>query len=591
MSLDPRCEQTRLEISIAHDEVRQRDASALEHLATCETCAAFARQIDELGSLLATGQFDQHPDVSEAVIKRLAVPRRRWLSVAAVALVGLTVGSVLGLISSRTDLGLASDLSELFHRTGPAVEAIGADIVVVERGVHPEVSERVYSGSLTYFAPETLALELFDTTDYPGQGWIPNNMSIMFEDGDFSVTAIQSCPVPAMPGCLTAPVTTSIINQPPFSEGTLRPLELIGPGRSFIPPSGTEVAGHPYFEGRAAIQVRSTVAAIELLAAVTEHGAWRELHPTDLVLMWLDLETLIPLRIEVFAADTPERDLWQIRRGYEDLLGGSEPIFIMAMSDLIFQPEPLSMTFGQDAQSGGFNEGAVDLDSVVLPEGFLPHRVGSLSTPDGLNVEVASWSDGRAWLVLESAPDWSGDHLFGMTTRFVEQVALRANSVGYLSPQGDSLAIHSDGVDLVIRGSTSRDTMIEVARSLSVTGRPVPGNWVEASIVAVDDLPPGALMPEVEGWSVLASHEEGETTILLVGAGDRSVVISQGKGDLLSLPIGADVSAVEVRGADGRFDAAAGTLEWIEDGLVVTLSSDTVSRKTLLEIAESMSTG
>ena len=588
MPLDPRCERVRAELSAAHDEHRPPNEEATRHIDGCGACALFAAQLSHLDELLAADLFEKHPDVADAVVERLAPRRTRWMSIAAVALVGLTVGVALGVLGSRSDLGRASDLAELFHRTGPGLDALSAELLVVERGFHPEVPERVYVGSMNYLAPETLAFELADTTSYPGDEWIPNDVRVTFDNGDFAVKATTGCPIPAMPGCLGEPVESGIIDQPPFVEGTLRPLELIGPGRSFILPNGTDVAGTPDLGGRSAVQVRSTVAAVELLEAITEHGSWRELHPTDPVVMWLDLETLVPVRIEVFAADTFERELWQVRRGYVDEPDGLEPIFILAMSDLDTDPVEEPAVLSVDSVSGGFLMSDVELPRLAVPDGFAEHRSGVRFLHDGGEVSVASWSDGRAWLKMETIESWDGSHLFGMTSQFVQPVDLGRNSVGYLAPQGDAISIHSNDIDIVIRGSIAKETLIEVAASLSTIGLPVPASWDEAAVIGLDDLPTGTLVPDVEGWSILARLDTGQTAILLTGAGQRGVLITQGPGRQQSLPVGSDVSAVDLRGTTGTFDAAVGVLEWVEDGARVRIASDTVTKETLLDIAKSM---
>jgi hypothetical protein len=95
-------------------------------------------------------------------------------------------------------------------------------------------------------------------------------------------------------------------------------------------------------------------------------------------------------------------------------------------------------------------------------------------------------------------------------------------------------------------------------------------------------------VPEFEGWSGSARVTEVETSILLSSGGTRSILITQAPGSALDAPVGPDVFEVDLRGTVGRFDAATGTLQWVEDGLVVDLQSDTVGRAVLVEVAESM---
>ena len=87
---------------------------------------------------------------------------------------------------------------------------------------------------------------------------------------------------------------------------------------------------------------------------------------------------------------------------------------------------------------------------------------------------------------------------------------------------------------------------------------------------------------------MLGTAEAGETTILMTGAGRRSVLITSEPGNRLDPPLGADFVAVDLRGTEGRFDEAAAILEWVEDGRIVRMRSETVGRAELLDLAEAM---
>jgi hypothetical protein len=588
MSTEPHCEDIAFEISVAHDEGRSPDESALSHLETCADCSAFATRIGSLDRLLAPQAFDRAPDTASVVMQRLARPETTWWSVAAAVVIGLLVGGLIGGIGTRLDTVHASDLNDLFHHAGTGLEGLGADLLIVERGTHPSVPERVYLGSISYTAPEQLAIDLVDTTVYPDEHWPGNDVSLTIADGDMVIVAASPCPVAAQPECLLDPTTHALRDQSPFDEGVLIPLEIVSPVRTLSMPGGLEVLGMTELGGRPAIQVTSTVAAVELISSITARGTWRDLHPTDPVVMWLDEETLVPLRIEVFPADSVERDLWQLRRGYHDAPATDQPIFIVELANLSTGPHRVQATVPFDAPSRGFVDGEVGLAEPDLPEGFEPHRRGHRSLTDGGLVEVASWSDGRSWLKVEATRDWDGLSLFGLSSPFVETVALGSGSLGYLSPGGNTLAIHGADMDVAVTGSVPRELLIEIASSLGIHGRAVPPTWLQASIIGMDDLPPGTLVPAAEGWSILGRVENGRTTILLTGGGARNVVVTQQTGVRLAPPTGPDFYEVEVRGAIGRYDANAGTLEWIEDDQLIRLTSDTVEMTVLVEVAATM---
>lgn len=584
---DARCDRIQAEISSAHDEGRDLPMSIQAHLSGCQACSSFAANVRILDTALASGRFDRSPVVVERITSATGLPERRWWAAAAVAMVGLTVGVLLGTLGSRVDVGLASELQDLLFQTGPGVVGIEADLVVVERGVHPEVPERVYDGSIEYAAPESLSIDLVDTTSYPSDDWVHNDLRLTIADGDLAVTAGTTCPVAALPGCLTEPMRTAVIDQPPFVEGTIRPLEIVGPGRAVSVPNDLEIVGMPELGGRMTVQVETTVAGAALLSTLTDRGAWRELHPTDPVIMWLDASTLVPLRIEVFASQSSQRELWQIRRGYTDSLGGDEPIFIVSLENLVVRPGVVEFDLIDDAAVGGFIDGPAGIPRPVLPDGFVPHRSGHWLLRNGERVEVASWSDGRSWLKIELTSGWDEPRLFGMPSRFVEVVDA-SRGVTYLSPIGDTLAVHNEDVDAVVTGSIPTHLIQEVAASLGLEGEAVPDDWVESAVRPIDDVPSGVLVPDLEGWSALARVDDGRVEVLLTGGGDRSVLIEQSEGSTIELPVGPDVSTVDVRGVDGRFDSATGALSWVEDGMGVEMQSETVAFDELLALAESM---
>lgn len=580
---DSRCVHSQYELSVAYDEQRQPPAAATRHTATCRECADFQRNLPRLDRLLAAGDVSGAPDVSGRL--RPAVVHRQWWRVAAVVAVGMVLGAFMAGIG-RLDVIHAQELDDLFHTTSPSVLGLDADLVIVERGWHPNVPERIYSGSLRYAAPEQLAILLTDVTAYPSAEWTPNDVELAFSDGGYLARASSPCPVEALPDCLKPPTITSIRGMRPFDPGLRKPLEIVGPAASFARWSGLDVVGTPTLEGRSTIQVETTVAGADLIGAITERGAWRELHPTDRVLMWLDAATMVPARIEVFAARSPERDLWEIRRGYDD--NEREPIFIVALSNATTEPSVVDVELPPDARFGGFVDGPARIPLPELPAGFELHRSGQRSLHDGGQVDVMSWSDGRAWVVIEATADWTEARLFGISSPFAQEIDLGEGSIGYLDPTGDSIAIHTPELDVVVSGSVSEDALAGIARSLGLPGRSAPPDWEQASVVEADRLPPGTLIPRVEGWSILGATVGDRTTILMTGTGSRRVLVTSQPGDRLDPPTGPDVIAVEVRKTTGRFDAGRGTVEWVEGGRVIRMHSETLALEELTALAATM---
>lgn len=587
MSADHRCEKAQFELSVSHDERRPPPSAVTDHVASCETCTAFRRRLGSLDELLAAGSVDQAPDIGPKVMGVVRRPRTRWLSVAAVIAVGAVIGALAGGVN-RPAAVQARDLGDRLQAASPGLADLSAELLVVERGWHSAVPERIYVGSLHYVAPERMTIELSDTTSYPNATWMPNNVSVQIADGDMLTVASSRCPVAALPGCQGAPATIAVADQRPFTEGVLVPLEIVSPARSLRWWSGLDVLGSPVLDGRETIQVQTTVAAATVIQAVTDRGAWREFHSTDQVLMWLDKESLVPVRIEVYATQSPERELWQLRRGYAD--ESNDPIFIIELTPLAESTGSIVVDLPDGALSGGYVDGPVTGLEPVLGPGFRPHRSGHWVLPDGGEVDVETFSDGGSWLMIESTDSWTGSQLFGASIPLVRRIELEPGSIGYLNLNGDALAIHGTGLDVLVSGSVAQNVLVAAAASLGVRGIPVPNNWAEAAVVDVPQLPAEALVPDVEGWSMLGTTDGDRITVLMTGGGSRTVLINSIPGVRLAPPIGADFLVVDVRATTGRFDAASATLEWVEAGRIVQMRSETVGMEELIGLANAMAT-
>jgi hypothetical protein len=585
MTADLLCPRTQAELSSLRDVEGTLSPAATAHLEECDRCSRFAAAITGLDDQLGRGRFELAPDVSGQVIRRLGASPRRWWSVAAAALVGLVAGALIGGVGTNLETVRAGDLGELFRVAGPAVDTLAAEVLVVERGWHPEVEERIYVGSIAYAAPEEIEISLVDTTSYPGGEWLPNDVLVRYGDGDFLSVASAPCPVAALPACQRSPFANGTDGLRPFDDGVISPLAIVGPGRVLNRWGGLEVIGAPVLSGRPTIQIETSYAAADQVRALTRHGAWREFHPSDRVVIWLDEETLLPLRTEVYAADSPERELWALRRGYRD--EGEAPILVVELT-VSSEPAPTPPDLPPDAAFAGFVEGPVEMALPELSPDLAPYRTGTWRLPDGAPVEVASWSDGRTWVRIESTAGWEEPRLFGIPGVFVERVELRPGSVGYLSPDGSAVAIHGEGVDVVVTGTLPVHELRAAAASLSVDGVRVPDQWEQAGVVDAGSLPDDVLVPEAEGWSVLGMADGDRTTLLLTGAGQRSVLGTQEPGERLDPPDGPDFVVVDVAGITGRFDASSQKLEWVEDGRVIALRSETVGLAELIDLARSM---
>ena len=215
---------------------------------------------------------------------------------------------------------VAADLRARVLEAQRALETLDADVHIIERGWHPEVPVRTFSGTLRYRAPESVALQVVDETRYPSSAWRNNDNDLVITEGRWWSRGPGACPVQLQPRCsLNQPRLRVLTQREPFAEESPAPLDLVLPARSFNVPTGTTELRTATVAGQAAIGLRTTVAQVTpILSGLRTVGNWRELYPGDEVELWLDEDHLVPLELTVRPAAGAERGRWQAEHGYRD---------------------------------------------------------------------------------------------------------------------------------------------------------------------------------------------------------------------------------------------------------------------------------
>jgi hypothetical protein len=605
-----KCDEARFRISAALDgELVAADGIALDrHLKSCSACTAYLGRLTRIRQEFRYESLGEVPDVTERVLSAIRPrpraayqshgPRLRLAPVAASFLAGLVVGVILASagVEGPPEV-VATDIPRRVIEAQAGLRSLSARLEVVERGWHDQVPTRFYEGSLRYEAPESLAVHLADVSAYPSATWVRNDVDLVIEDGSWWNSGPLACPGEAQPSCTPELQVRAIVNREPFPETAPIPLDLVVPVDSFALADQPPVLGLRAVAGRPAVGILTTAAQVDpILEELFAGGNWRRLHPTDRVEVWLDREAAVPLSLQIFPAPSEERDDWAERHGYRDDPGTA--LLEVHLSEVTLNQtvgrftDPPSEAMVRDARFQDLAWNALEAPMPSeLPPGMEPHRAGRAPTAAGTLIEVRTWWDGRAWLKIRVVRDWGEPRLFGDLGTAVRKVAMAGGGVAYIAEGGSRVALHGRDLDVEITGSLPEARLLETAGSLGIEGLPVPPGWREAAAATVTEAKtslPALLTPGLlSGFSPPAVRLAGDAvTLSYIGAGERGFVLSQAPGTVLTPPLDAEVRGVQVRGVAGRYTPARGELEWLEDGLVLSLRSDTLSLAELVFIAE-----
>ena len=640
-----RCEAALVAVSVrADDELASDDLQALDtHLATCEACRQFEHRVMRLRSSLRLEPVDRVPDVAPAVIGRLRsgaegpasapvppAPPERWAArrvmtaAAAAALAGLIGGAAFVGVGTGGRAPAAADVPERVLAAQGTIDALDARYTIAESGslaveAGRDGHRRTFVADLTYRAPEAVALRVSETTPEVAAAASPTRSLVVDGERWWSDSTRSCSPATGLVRCQgrSQPWSRAITGREPFSTDAPVPLELVNPVDSFALSARPPVIGRRTVAGREAIGVAVTAAQVAaVLDGFSSVVELRPVHPTDPVELWLDAAHLVPLELVVRAGDEPGRRSWAASVGAADRPGGTL-LKVQATALTVNDPAsdvsdvPTPPTAADEALDAGFRVATVDDPAVArvprptaVPAGLRPYHEGVVSSAGGPTVGVRAWSNGRAWVVVRATADWPGGRVFGDLGPDAHAVDLGRAGTAYVNGDGQSIALHTNGLDVVVRGSLAPARLRDVAASLGLEGLPVPDDWAEAS--ASDRASAAAALPglltatELAGYAPPAFHVHDELTdanaagqltqVTVIearsGPGERSFSLTQWHASTLVPPSAGDEVGVDVRGAFGRYSAHLGVLEWVEAGHAVNLQSNTLGLADLLAIAD-----
>jgi hypothetical protein len=639
------CDRARRALSARMDgeHLSHHAAHALDqHLAACAACRAFQAGAYRLREQARIGLAPAVPDLVEpimAAVRAEARPRLarvrplrtptpyrpllpRVAPAIAAAIVGILVGSLaVGGPWSRERIATAVDVTQGVARAAAALQAYRASFQIRERNLAPDVPLRELSMEIWFHAPERYRVDVTDHTVYPADAFTPTDLRLVVNGSTWYSRVPSPCPTSGCP-----PTETLITNRTPFSSAAPAPTDLVLPVTTLSGDEGVTVLGSETVLGRRALRVEMGFERAAPLFPFLRGGSWRPFFPGDRVVVWLDATSWFPLKWSVYPAGGPERDQWALRFGLPDEPPTVPVLEVEALA--VDQTTPPDSTFAVPTGERAIDQGAtpVQLEEVERQTGhepITPTDLGGLSLYQVvLPVDrggkagdvVLTYSRGMQWLQVGESRTWAEDELLGPVGRRAQEVRLPGGGVAYYEPatedEGRRLSIHTDDTDVYLETNMSRADLLRVAASLPVKGIPLPDAWrvqetSEGTIERVDleqaraEAPFDVLLPGTlpEG-SALASVElvrRDDAVGVAVHFQDEEVAFGGGEihlhmelADQLPTATASRYGAVEIRGVEARYTPDARRLEWLEDGLYVSIEAPGLELRELIRVAESL---
>ena len=561
--------------------------------------------------------------------RRLLSGRIRLAPVAAALAVGLVAGSLAVGGPWQRPEGLSVDAAEVSRGVAAAattLSAYQARFAITEYHFAADVPVREFSSNVWFQAPERFRLDVVDHTQYPSKDVTPTDLELIVNGSSWYSVGPSACPIDVCP-----PGQSVVVNRVPFSSTTPAPTDLILPVTSLADANQLQVVGRGTMLGRPAIEVRLPFDRAEpLFPFLSLGGSWRPFFGADRVDLWLDARSWFPLSYAVYPAPGRERDEWALRFGLPSE-SPQQPIFqVVALS--VDREPPAAGTFRIPQTKGERDQGAkpVSISQASRVAGFQPVEPEHV---DGLDLyqvvlppastskgeprqTLITYSKGLAWLKLGETRGWTSNTLYGPVGLQAQEVILANGSVAYYEPatadQGRRLSIHAAGTDLYIETNLPRDQLLDVAGSLPVIGIPIPAAWaVRRSPEGVTErvtlaqaaaempftilLPASEALPagyEVASAEIVRLHDDTALNVYFqqqnTDLGTEPIRLHEEVAEKLPPASSAAQSEVEVRDVIGRWTPDRNQLEWVEQGVYLSLDAAGLSLADLLAVAASL---
>jgi hypothetical protein len=622
------CEEIRVDLSAQLDGELEENAtlSVREHLETCAACRRHQAELTQVRSALRLQVIDVPvPDFTSRVLAELraggrrARPRSLWTGRFRVAAVAATVSAVvfIGVRLPYTDhpaqSASASELVREVRAAARSINAYQAHFMIIERGWHPLVPVRRFSASVAFDAPERLKLSVRDLTLYPDPtAWPANDIDLVANEKGWWLREPSACPSRSLPGCENPKPSVeqrSVVGRQPFDGATALLTDIVLPLETVADARGLKIVDQETVAGREALRVMLPYRrAAPLIASLQPGGSWRTFHPFDVVDLWIDAQTWVPLRFEVSAGRTGDRLLWATRLGYNDD-PGQRLLSVKATSfeeREIIPSSPFDPPVSGIVTRGGFK--GRDFAAMGLPNapryvaGLSPYRAGVTASGQ----KLLAYADGMTWLKV--ARDHEAPSRLVFTA---EQVRLSDDGVVYYRPGTESFRrivdLYVAGVHQQVESNLPRSVLLEVAASLPGAGERLPSVLRASGGVRLRRLDntlarpvPYALVPSFmppdyqRRAAILSVTQGGGSTLSAYYRASESefdgfgIRLVQSRPAEMLPPSSAQYLTVAIGDGVGRWSSERGELEWVAGGVYRSVAAPSFGLPVALAIAEGL---
>lgn len=605
------CEAAQRALSVAMDGEGGLTTAVEQHMRGCEQCQAFADAAQRVRAGIRAHEAEQVPDLTSRIMAAVGDPDvvvlrpsgRSWVGgFAAAAAVGLLVGYLsFGGMADGPRVADALDVAHEVRLASGGVLTYQAIYDVVEYGATPKGGDRTLTETVDFGSPERFHLKVTETTAgvaVPGNGELVVDGENWWIDGGRICPRVEEC----RGGALGVRGTKLVTGRAPFDPDAPMPTDIVLPLQSLSGTDTLHVYGERVEDGHRTVLVSlPAIDAGPLLNSLQQVGQWRPIFSQDEVQIWLDAQTWIPRHIEVVSAGGDDRAAWAARLGLPPGHPG-EAILRVNLRSLSFDVPPrqsiprsadLAIDEGFRTMSAGQMRAAIGSEPLVPTDtvGLAPWRSGVFE--DGHSA-LFSYADGLRWArVIES-------HRSGKPPLLAQQVPV-GDGVGYYEPSNDGqprrVSIFAPGWSISIEGNLTRDELAQIAGSLAIQGVPAATRPSIPLDVLAARLGRPVLLPTTvpPGAQVLSSQTDDAAKALQVvyarperePAGYGLRVYEAVARSIPPAP-GSDLISVHVRGVTGRWTPSTHELEWMEDGLYVSLRAPSLELGVVLRIAEDM---